>query len=50
MLSNRLRFVGDAYVRETTDMFTLAVTPPAVFGAISLFFASFVIAITHSTI
>jgi len=33
MLSNRLRFVGDAYVRKTTDMFTLAVTPPAVFGA-----------------
>lgn len=33
MFSNRLRFSGDAYVRETTDMFTLAVTPPAVFGA-----------------
>jgi TonB-linked SusC/RagA family outer membrane protein len=33
MLSNRLRFVGDAYIRETTDMFTLAITPPAVFGA-----------------
>ncbi|HEU5165436.1 MAG TPA: TonB-dependent receptor [Chitinophagaceae bacterium] len=33
MLSNRLRFVGDAYTRKTTDMFTLAVTPPAVFGA-----------------
>jgi len=33
MLSNRLRFVGDVYIRETTDMFTLAVTPPAVFGA-----------------
>ena len=33
MLSNRLRFVGDAYIRKTTDMFTLAVTPPAVFGA-----------------
>ena len=33
MLSNRLHFVGDAYVRKTTDMFTLAVTPPAVFGA-----------------
>ena len=33
MLSNRLHFVGDAYIRETTDMFTLAVTPPAVFGA-----------------
>jgi TonB-linked SusC/RagA family outer membrane protein len=33
MLSNRLHFVGDAYIRKTTDMFTLAVTPPAVFGA-----------------
>jgi TonB-linked SusC/RagA family outer membrane protein len=33
LLSNRLRFVGDVYMRETTDMFTLAVTPPAVFGA-----------------
>jgi TonB-linked SusC/RagA family outer membrane protein len=33
MLSNRLHFVGDAYTRKTTDMFTLAVTPPAVFGA-----------------
>lgn len=33
MLSNRLHFVGDVYTRETTDMFTLAVTPPAVFGA-----------------
>lgn len=33
MLSNRLRFVGDIYTRKTTDMFTLAVTPPAVFGA-----------------
>jgi TonB-linked SusC/RagA family outer membrane protein len=33
MLSSRLRFSGDVYVRETTDMFTTAVTPPAVFGA-----------------
>jgi TonB-linked SusC/RagA family outer membrane protein len=33
MFSNRLRFSGDAYIRETTDMFTNAVTPPAVFGA-----------------
>ena len=33
MLSNRLRFVGDAYIRETTDMFTVGVTLPAVFGA-----------------
>jgi TonB-linked SusC/RagA family outer membrane protein len=35
MLSNRLRFVGDAYIRETTDMFTVGVTLPAVFGATS---------------
>jgi TonB-linked SusC/RagA family outer membrane protein len=35
MLSNRLRFSGDVYVRNTTDMFTTAVTPPAVFGAIA---------------
>lgn len=33
MLSSRLRFVGDVYVRETTDMFTVGVTLPAVFGA-----------------
>ena len=33
MLRNRLKFSGDAYIRETTDMFTNAVTPPAVFGA-----------------
>jgi TonB-linked SusC/RagA family outer membrane protein len=33
MLSNRLSFSGDAYVRKTTDMFTLGLTPPAVFGA-----------------
>ncbi|HSF46490.1 MAG TPA: TonB-dependent receptor, partial [Chitinophagaceae bacterium] len=33
MLSNRLRFSGDAYVRKTTDMFTVGVTLPAVFGA-----------------
>jgi TonB-linked SusC/RagA family outer membrane protein len=33
MLSNRLRFVGDAYIRKTKDMFTTALTPPAVFGA-----------------
>ncbi len=33
MLSNRLHFSGDVYVRQTTDMFTTAVTPPAVFGA-----------------
>jgi TonB-linked SusC/RagA family outer membrane protein len=33
LLSNRLRFSGDAYIRKTTDMFTVGVTLPAVFGA-----------------
>ncbi|WP_245563778.1 SusC/RagA family TonB-linked outer membrane protein [Spirosoma luteum] len=33
MLSNRLTFVADAYVRNTTDMFTVGLTLPAVFGA-----------------
>jgi TonB-linked SusC/RagA family outer membrane protein len=33
MFSDRLTFSGDAYVRETTDMYTIGVTPPAVFGA-----------------
>ncbi|MFD2287866.1 SusC/RagA family TonB-linked outer membrane protein [Pedobacter petrophilus] len=33
MLSGRLSFTGDAYIRKTTDMFTLGLTPPAVFGA-----------------
>ncbi len=33
MISDRLRFVGDAYVRNTTDMFIGAMTLPAVFGA-----------------
>ncbi|MEJ7739627.1 MAG: SusC/RagA family TonB-linked outer membrane protein [Chitinophagaceae bacterium] len=33
MLSGRLTFMGDAYVRKTTDMFTFGLTPPAVFGA-----------------
>lgn len=33
MLSNRLSFSGDIYVRKTTDMFTFGLTPPAVFGA-----------------
>ncbi len=32
MLSNRLRFTGDAYIRKTTDMFTVGVSLPAVFG------------------
>lgn len=33
MLSDRLRFVGDVYVRNTTDMFTIGVTLPALYGA-----------------
>ncbi len=33
MLSSRLNFVADAYVRNTTDMFTIGMTLPAVFGA-----------------
>ncbi|WP_316734960.1 TonB-dependent receptor [Pedobacter aquatilis] len=33
MLSGRLSFTGDAYIRKTTDMFTTGLTPPAVFGA-----------------
>jgi len=33
MLSNRLTFTGDAYIRNTTDMFTVGLTAPAVFGA-----------------
>ncbi len=33
MLSGRLTFMGDAYTRKTTDMFTFGLTPPAVFGA-----------------
>lgn len=33
MLGSRFTFTGDVYVRETTDMFTIALTPPAVFGA-----------------
>jgi len=32
MLSNRLTFTGDAYIRNTTDMFTVGMTLPAVFG------------------
>lgn len=33
MLSDRLTFVGDYYIRNTTDMFTIGLTLPAVFGA-----------------
>ncbi len=32
-LNNRLVFNGDAYIRKTTDMFTVGQTLPAVFGA-----------------
>lgn len=32
MLSNRLTISGDAYIRKTTDMFTVGMTLPAVFG------------------
>jgi len=32
MLSNRLTFTGDAYIRKTTDMFTVGLTAPAIFG------------------
>ncbi len=33
MLSGRLRFSGDVYVRKTTDMFTVGMSLPDVFGA-----------------
>ncbi len=33
MFSDRLKFVGDAYIRNTTDMYTIGLTLPAVFGA-----------------
>lgn len=33
LFSGKLNFTGDMYVRETTDMFTRALTPPAIFGA-----------------
>lgn len=33
LLSDRLNFVGDYYIRNTTDMFTIGLTLPAVFGA-----------------
>jgi TonB-linked SusC/RagA family outer membrane protein len=32
MLSNRLTISGDAYIRKTTNMFTVGMTLPAVFG------------------
>jgi TonB-linked SusC/RagA family outer membrane protein len=33
MLSDRFRFVGDYYIRNTTDMYTIGLTLPATFGA-----------------
>ncbi len=33
MIDNRLNLSVDVYTRKTTDMFTSALTPPAVFGA-----------------
>ncbi len=33
MLNDRLNFVGDYYIRNTTDMFTIGLTLPATFGA-----------------
>lgn len=33
MLNNRLSLTGDAYIRNTTDMFTVGLSAPAVFGA-----------------
>jgi len=33
MFSDRLTFTGDAYLRKTTNMFTVGLTAPAVFGA-----------------
>jgi TonB-linked SusC/RagA family outer membrane protein len=35
MLDGRLQLTGDAYVRNTTDMYTIGMTLPAVFGATS---------------
>lgn len=32
MVNNRLHFTGDAYVRLTTDMYTIGMTLPATFG------------------
>ncbi|MCY4778918.1 TonB-dependent receptor [Sphingobacterium sp. UT-1RO-CII-1] len=32
LLNNRLQFVGDYYIRTTTDMFTVGPTLPAIFG------------------
>jgi hypothetical protein len=33
LLSGKMRFSGDAYIRKTTDMYTVGVDLPATFGA-----------------
>src|SRR5690625_6450665 len=33
MFNIRLTLTGDTFVRKTSDMFTIALTPPAIFGA-----------------
>lgn len=33
ILKNRLSFTGDIYIRNTTDMYTMSATVPAVYGA-----------------
>ncbi|WP_223816080.1 SusC/RagA family TonB-linked outer membrane protein [Adhaeribacter rhizoryzae] len=35
MISGKLQVAGDAYIRETTDMYTIGMTLPAIFGATS---------------
>ncbi|MBF9254482.1 TonB-dependent receptor [Pontibacter sp. 172403-2] len=35
MFSGKLQFSGDAYIRKATDMYTIGMTLPAVFGATS---------------
>lgn len=35
LLNNRLNFVGDYYIRKTTDMYVIGLTLPAIFGATS---------------
>jgi TonB-linked SusC/RagA family outer membrane protein len=35
LVDNKLQFTGDAYVRKTTDMYTIGMTLPATFGTTS---------------
>jgi TonB-linked SusC/RagA family outer membrane protein len=35
MINNKLQFTGDAYIRKTTDMYTIGMTLPATFGTSS---------------